>query len=102
MDAQNLNRTTGALLDVNQVADRMCVTPRFMRRLVEERRFPFRILGKFVRFDTADIEARIEARCVEPASSLVGRGTPAVNRQPSTISHRWARRREEERRPGQA
>jgi excisionase family DNA binding protein len=68
MDAQDLDRTTRTLLDVNQVAARMCVTPRFIRRLVEERRIPFCRLGKFVRFDPADIEAWIEARRVEPAS----------------------------------
>ena len=68
MTTQRPEQTTRALLDVNQVADRMCVSPRFVRRLVEERRIPFCKLGKFVRFDPVDIDAWIEARRVEPAS----------------------------------
>jgi len=68
METQHLERTTRALLDVNQVADRMCVSTRFIRRLVEERRIPFCKLGKFVRFDPVDIDAWIEARRVDPAS----------------------------------
>jgi len=68
MEMQQPDRTTRALLDVNQVADRMCVTPRFIRRLVEERRIPFCKLGKFVRFDPVDIDAWIDARRVATAS----------------------------------
>jgi len=56
------------MLDVNQVADRMSVSPRFIRRLVEERRIPFCKLGKFVFFDPVDIDAWIDARRVAPAS----------------------------------
>ena len=68
METQHPERTTRALLDVNQVADRMCVSTQFVRRLVEERRIPFCKLGKFVRFDPVDIDAWIEARRVDPAS----------------------------------
>lgn len=68
METQQPERTTRALLDVNQVADRMSVSPRFIRRLVEERRIPFCKLGKFVRFDPVDIDAWIDARRVAPAS----------------------------------
>ena len=31
-------------------------TPRFVRRLVDERRIPFHKIGKYVRFDPADID----------------------------------------------
>ena len=68
METQQPERTSRALLDVDQVAERMCVTPRFIRRLVEERRIPFCKLGKFVRFDPVDIDAWIETRRVDPAS----------------------------------
>jgi excisionase family DNA binding protein len=68
METQHPERPTRALLDVNQVAERMCLIPRFIRRLIEERRIPFCTLGKFVRFDPVDIEAWIEARRVDPAS----------------------------------
>jgi excisionase family DNA binding protein len=67
METQHPERTTRALLDVNQVADRMCVSPRFIRRLIEERRIPFCKLGKFVRFDPSDIDAWVAARRVEAA-----------------------------------
>lgn len=53
------------LLDVNQIADRLGVTPRFIRRLVEERRIPFCKLGKFVRFDAAEVAAWVDDRRVE-------------------------------------
>ena len=52
------------LLDVNQIADRLGVTPRFIRRLVDERRIPFCKLGKFVRFDVAEVAAWVDARRV--------------------------------------
>jgi len=48
------------LLDVNEVAVRLSVTPRFIRRLVDERRIPFCKLGKFVRFDQAEIAAWVD------------------------------------------
>ncbi len=48
------------LLDVNQVAVQLSVTPRFIRRLVDERRIPFCKLGKFVRFDQAEIATWVD------------------------------------------
>lgn len=54
-----------ALLDVSQVASRLGVTTRFVRRLVDERRIPFCKIGKFVRFDPVDIDAWIAARRVD-------------------------------------
>ena len=53
------------LLDVNQIADRLGVTPRFIRRLVEERRIPFCKLGKFVRFDATEVAAWVDDRRIE-------------------------------------
>ena len=55
----NPGRTTTVsvfqLLDVSEVAERLSVSPRFIRRLVSERRIPYCKLGKFVRFDAAEI-----------------------------------------------
>ena len=48
------------LLDVNQIADRLGVTPRFIRRLVDERRIPFCKLGEFVRFDVAEVAVWVD------------------------------------------
>lgn len=43
------------LLDVGEVAARLSVSPRFIRRLVNERRIPYCKVGKFVRFDAAEV-----------------------------------------------
>lgn len=53
------------LLDVNEVAVRLSVNPRFIRRLVDERRIPFCKLGKFVRFDVAEIAAWVDDRRID-------------------------------------
>jgi excisionase family DNA binding protein len=57
------------LIDINQAAARLGVTPRFVRRLVDERRIPFHKIGKFVRFDPADVDRYIVRGRVEPARS---------------------------------
>jgi len=44
-----------ALLDAVEVAEALRTTPRHVRRLVEERRIPFVKVGRFVRFDPAEI-----------------------------------------------
>ncbi len=61
----NTANPTAPLLDVNQVAERLCVSPRFVRRLIDERRIPFCKLGKFVRFDPADVDEWVAARRVD-------------------------------------
>jgi excisionase family DNA binding protein len=43
------------LLDVNEVADRLGVTVRHVRRLVFERRIPYLKWGRLLRFDERDI-----------------------------------------------
>ena len=53
------------LLDVNEVAVLLSVNPRFIRRLVDERRIPFCKLGKFVRFDVAEIAAWVDDRRID-------------------------------------
>ncbi len=55
-----------ALMGVGELAERLGTTERFVRRLVTERRVPFHKVGKYVRFDPADIdewlvEHRVEA-----------------------------------------
>ncbi|MEM7093719.1 MAG: helix-turn-helix domain-containing protein [Actinomycetota bacterium] len=56
------------LLDVDSLAHRLAVSPRFVRRLVEERRIRFLKIGRHVRFDPADVERWIEAQRVEQAN----------------------------------
>ncbi len=62
MSMQQAPSASGQLLDVTQVAERLCVSTRFIRRLVDERRIPFCKLGKFVRFDPAEVDAWVGER----------------------------------------
>lgn len=48
------------LLDMAQVAERLCTTQRHVRRLVAERRIPFVRVGRFIRFDQAQLAAWLE------------------------------------------
>lgn len=50
-----------ALLDIADVAERLAVSERFVRRLVFERRIPFLKIGHFVRFEAEVVERWIEA-----------------------------------------
>jgi excisionase family DNA binding protein len=53
-------------LTVNEAALRMNVTPRFVRRLVEERRIAFLKVGRHIRFDVDDVDEFLAAGRVEP------------------------------------
>jgi excisionase family DNA binding protein len=53
------------LLDVNQAAERLGTSPRFIRRLITERRVAYTKLGKHVRIDSADLDAFVAAGRVE-------------------------------------
>jgi excisionase family DNA binding protein len=48
------------LLDIDAVADLLAVTPRHIRRLVAERRIPYVKVGRFIRFDPADLESWLD------------------------------------------
>jgi excisionase family DNA binding protein len=71
LDTVRPNRRTAAsptatLIDIAEAAARLGVTVRFMRRLVDERRITFHKIGKYVRFDPADVnrfamQGRVEA-----------------------------------------
>lgn len=56
------------LLDLDALAARLGVGRRYARRLVEERRIPYRKIGRLVRFDPDEVEAWIEERRVEAFS----------------------------------
>jgi excisionase family DNA binding protein len=53
------------LYTVNETAERLNTTPRFVRRLISERRIPFVRLGKHIRIAEEDVEAFITAGRVE-------------------------------------
>lgn len=54
------------LLNVDQAAECLGTSPRFIRRLVSQRRIAFTKLGKHIRIDSGDLEAFIAAGRVEP------------------------------------
>jgi excisionase family DNA binding protein len=53
------------LLTVEQAAERLGTSMRFVRRLVAERRIAYVKVGRHVRLDPADVEAFIAASRVE-------------------------------------
>ena len=56
------------LLTLEQAAERLCTSVRFLRRLRAERRLPFVKLGKHLRVSIADLDAFIATCREEPAS----------------------------------
>ncbi len=55
-----------SLLSVEEAAQKLGTSPRFVRRLIAERRIAFTRLGRHVRIDTVDIDAFVAAGRVEP------------------------------------
>lgn len=53
------------LLTIGEAAERLNVSVRFVRRLVAERRLPYVKIGKFIRFETVDLDTWIDDRKVE-------------------------------------
>lgn len=54
------------LMTVDQAADRLGTSPRFIRRLITERRIAFTRIGRHIRFEHRDLEAYVAAGRVEP------------------------------------
>jgi excisionase family DNA binding protein len=65
------------LLTVGEAADALNTTPRFVRRLIAERRIRFHHVGRHVRIAQRDLEAFVEAGRVEP-SEVTRRNRTAV------------------------
>ncbi len=57
--------TAPVMLTVQQVAERLNTEPRFVRRLIAERRIDFHKLGRYVRISEPDLAAFIRAGRVE-------------------------------------
>ncbi len=55
------------LLDADAVALALGVTRRHVQRLVAERRIPFLKIGRFVRFDPAELNVWLDQQRVEAA-----------------------------------
>jgi excisionase family DNA binding protein len=56
------------LLTIDQAADQLGTGPRFVRRLVAERRIPFHKVGRHVRIASADLDRFIAAGRIEAVS----------------------------------
>jgi excisionase family DNA binding protein len=69
------------LLTVEEAADRLGTSVRFIRRLIAERRIAYVKVGRHVRLDPTDVEAFIAASRVEIRSSSV---TALPRRRPSS------------------
>ncbi len=54
------------LYTVEQAAERLNTAPRFVRRLIHERRIAFTRLGRHIRINAADLDAFVAAGRVEP------------------------------------
>ena len=52
------------LLTMDQLAERLGVTRRHVRRLVAERRVPFLRVGRFIRFDPAHVATWLDSNRV--------------------------------------
>ena len=56
----------GELLTIDQAANRISMSARYVRRLIAERRIVFYRLGRTVRIDPADLMAFVTAGRIEP------------------------------------
>ncbi|MFG1607189.1 helix-turn-helix domain-containing protein [Actinoplanes sp. NPDC049265] len=67
------------LLTIEEAAQRLNMSVRYLRRAVAERRVAFHRLGRSVRFDPADLAAFVQAGRVEPMTpESVWRGLRSV------------------------
>lgn len=62
--SSQVDPVSASLLSIEQLADWLGVTDRFIRRLVAERRVPFLKIGRFIRFDPAEIEHWLDSQRV--------------------------------------
>ena len=60
------------LLDIEQAAERLNVSPRFIRRLVAQRRIDYLKIGKFIRFQPDELDSWIEDQRVQHVRHKAG------------------------------
>ena len=61
---------TSPLIDICGVAQVLGVTPRHIQRLVAERRIPYLKIGRFVRFDRAELDVWLDQQRREVRSPI--------------------------------
>jgi excisionase family DNA binding protein len=57
--------STLQLMDMGALADMLGVTRRHVQRLVSERRIPYLKVGRFIRFDPAEVTVWLDGRRME-------------------------------------
>ena len=60
-----------ALIGVEQLADELGVSVRYVRRIIAERRIPYVKVGHLIRFERNEVDRWVEANRV---NALTGRG----------------------------
>ncbi len=70
-----------SLLTVDEAAERLSTKPRFIRRLIAEKRIPYVKLGSHVRIDSTDLDAFIAAGRVQPPARQLSLGYPQPARR---------------------
>lgn len=60
-----------ALISVEQLADELAVSVRYVRRIIAERRIPYVKVGHLIRFERDEVDRWVEANRV---NALTGRG----------------------------
>ena len=69
MTRNHAGTSSDVLLDVPSAAERLGCSPRYIRRLVMERRIPFvKLGGSKVRFSALELEQWIDTQRVEPST----------------------------------
>lgn len=67
------------LLTVDQAAERLVTSPRFIRRHIAERRIAFAKLGKHVRIDSADLDSFVAGRTCRSGGAGCSPGEPGLD-----------------------
>ena len=67
------------VLTIEQAAERMAMSVRYVRRLLADRRIPFHKLGRSVRLKASDVDAHVDAGRIEALTPTeVWRGLRSV------------------------
>jgi excisionase family DNA binding protein len=74
-----------SLLGVEEVAERLGVTPRYVRQMVAGRRIRYVKVGHLLRFDCDDLDSWIERNCAEPIGASSSRSPHASRLQQSEV-----------------
>jgi excisionase family DNA binding protein len=63
-----VSSATTPLIDIHGVAELLSIRPRYVQRLVSERRIPYFKVGRFIRFDPAEMLLWLDERRIEASA----------------------------------